>query len=85
MDATASAEREPIREVWGEARSGGLGSTGPGGGSGGFAEPALGMGEVGCGSTDQSYKRSSGVITLHRRRKGSVAGGTPWPVRSTSL
>jgi len=76
LDATASAEREPIRRVWGGARSGGPGSTAPGGGSGGFAEPVLGVGgEVGPCSTNQSYKRSSGVITLHRRRKGSVVGG----------
>ena len=43
LDATASAEREPITGVWGIARSGAPGGTAPGGGSGSFAEPALGM------------------------------------------
>ena len=38
LDATASAEREPIRGVLGGARSGVPGGTAPGGGSGGFAE-----------------------------------------------
>ena len=44
LGATASAERKPIRGVWGGARSGVPGGTAPGGGSGGFAELVLGTG-----------------------------------------
>ena len=62
LDATASAERETIRVVCGGARSGNPGAQPPVEGQGGFAEPGLGMGEVGFCWTNQSYKRSRGVI-----------------------
>jgi len=61
LDATASAERE-TKGVSGGACSGGPGAQPPVEGQGGFAEPGLGMGEVGFCWTNQSYKRSSGVI-----------------------
>jgi len=48
--------------VCGGARSGGPEAQPPVEGQGGFAEPGLGMGEVGFCWTNQSYKRSSGVI-----------------------
>jgi len=54
LDATASAERKPIRGVWGGARSGVPGGTAPGGGSGGFAEPVLGTGGRGGRLFDKS-------------------------------
>ena len=48
--------------VCGGARSGVPRAQPPVEGQGGFAEPGLGMGEVGFCWTNQSYKRSSGVI-----------------------
>ena len=96
LDATASAERETISGSVAEPAAGVQGHS-PRWRVRGFAEPGLGMGEVGFCWTNQSYKRSSGVImdvsiyrsmgviTLHRQRKGLVVVGAPWRVRSTSL
>ena len=62
LDATASAERKPIRGSGAVPAAGVRGTQPPVEGQGGFAEPGLGMGEVGFCWTNQSYKRSSGVI-----------------------
>ena len=69
LDAMASAERVPIRVSGAEPAAGVQGHTPR------WRVRGLCRGEVGRCSTNHSYKRSSGVITLHRRRKGSVVWG----------
>ena len=54
---------QAYKGVWGGARSAVPGGTAPGGGSGGFAEPALGMGRGGPLFDKSELQTSSGVIT----------------------